>query len=306
MTGAVPPEEEVTPPAPVETLLEEFRDDEVLEEGTPHGREVHGLLGFYGKKGCGKGGVVEIEFRGFADALAEVPVIGLKEEDDVPRFQHREPLPGGIVGDAGFAGEIGQIQHLSSSCSGQREEFPEGVQIPHIHHLPHVPLQIGTNVVLSPYPCVQVPVMHRWVEAGKQYRIQRHLPQSVPQFPQAEGQKLQIGRPSRKALADPGKNPEPLTSREYPSPGWHEVQDLLQVGEQIRGVLDFIQHGALGKPVQKAPGVFPGMGTHIQVFQRRIRHLRKGRHREGGLPGLPGTGQDHGRVLGCKVPKRLQ
>ena len=53
------------------------------------------------------------------------------------------------------------------------------------------------------------------------------------------------------------------------------IDDNLNVEEQIRGSLDFVQYGAIRKPIKKAFGVGCGKAALFNSLQRYIGNIRE-------------------------------
>ncbi|HME71516.1 MAG TPA: hypothetical protein VKM54_16840, partial [Myxococcota bacterium] len=66
--------------------------------------------------------VREVELRRLHEALAEVPVEGPKQMDQVRGLEHRDPLARGGLGDAGVGAEAREVEQLTTPGRAELEE----------------------------------------------------------------------------------------------------------------------------------------------------------------------------------------
>lgn len=96
----------------------------------------------------GEAGIAEVEFRGLDEPLVEIGEPRLDQENQVAGLEDREPGLGGDASDAGIRCEGVDVYQLADASGTKLDESLEGSEILDFENLPHIPLQIGADVVL--------------------------------------------------------------------------------------------------------------------------------------------------------------
>lgn len=149
---------------------------------------------------------------------------------------------------------------------------------------------VHTGAVQGRVPALQDPLVQR-ADAAR-WKL-------VP----GQRQQVQVGDAARETLGNVFLKQEMVGAREYEAAHARVlVQDPLQIGEQLRHALRFIQHGTFGKLGQEASWIAHGPSARIRIFQTRVRLFRKNRPNQCGFTGL--TRPDHGN--GLELPDQQQ
>ncbi len=168
----------------------------------------------------------------------------------------------------------------------------KGRSVTDVNESVDVPLQIGLNVVSVPQGGVDIAVPDRGVEPGPEEFFQSGRGSIHPlEFAETEGQERNGRDTAGQTLGNLLHESKLLGAGQYEQP--HSavvINSGLQVGEEIRTALSFVNDGAVRKMFQKAPGI-PGRKVElVGVLQRYIGSVLKDLFDQGRFAGLPGAG----------------
>jgi hypothetical protein len=104
-----------------------------------------------------EGWIAEVELGRFDQAIVEVGEPWTDEEDEVAGLQDGEPGLGGDSGDAGVGCERRDVEQLAGPPGTELDEALEGGEILDLENLPHIPLQVGADVILKNLPAAHAP-----------------------------------------------------------------------------------------------------------------------------------------------------
>ena len=214
------------------------------------------------------------------------------------------------MGHAGVGSQRRQVEFLRGPARDQPQKRGEGGQAGHLQRLAHVPLDVGLGVARDPVVRRKVAVAYPRVAARP-----NHGPEFVvdgtaraygeaANLLQAKGQEVQRGDPAGKGLADRFGQAKMLRSGEHEATGRGVLVHLaLQVGEQARRPLHFVEDDGTGMPGQKAPRVGFGELANVQRLQADVVVAGEARPAKSRLPGLTRTGDGHDRHLTGRLEK---
>lgn len=77
-------------------------------------------------------------------------MVGLKQVDDVACFQHRNPFPGGAMGDATICGQGRKIEQLTGTGGTHPEKALKTGQVADVEQATNIALQVGIDVIGEP------------------------------------------------------------------------------------------------------------------------------------------------------------
>ena len=184
------------------------------------------------------------------------------------------------------------IEQLADTPGAQPGELDEGIAVPNILHLAHISFDVGLDVGRVKVSRCNVAVVNARVAAPENHAF--ILLCARFQFGKRKRQQVQYGSTTRQGLADF------LHQQEVRRASQNELElpvliyKPLEVGEQVRGVLDFIQDGA-GRIVGEEPArIGQCKLADVRLFQGDIGQVGKGGADKSRLAGLawPGEGND--------------
>ena len=142
------------------------------------------------------------------------------------------------------------------------------------------------------------------VTAGEQSFLQsRRRRGEAQRLAPRQGQQVMHRRAAGKGLANRFEQRQILRAGENPAPRRRIlVDDALQIGEQIRHPLHFVNDGAAGKLAKEGAGVFLGEGPYIQGLQRQVAMFREQGAAQGGFATLPRPGKGDSRKVLSRLP----
>jgi len=73
------------------------------------------------------------------------------------------------------------------------------------------------------------------------------------------------------------------------------IDHTLEVGEELRDALDFIEDGAIRDLAKECTGVLLGEGAGVWIFEREVWEIRSEEARERGFSRLPRAGDGENR-----------
>jgi hypothetical protein len=134
------------------------------------------------------------------------------------------------------------------------------------------------------------------IEPRQQEKIQRFGKGGSPDFGDAEGEQFQEGGPAGQGLVDRVHDFElPAAGEDKLPRDFAFIDDTLDVGNELRTALDFVNNDALRVGGEEAARIGGSEFADVRAFQVGIGHVREDLAAQGGLAALPGTGQgDHG------------
>jgi len=162
VAAVITPEEETRCLVTVYPVLEQFGDDEGLEDLAAKGVDQEVVRLADAEEIAEEAGIQEVQLRTPGQAVVEAAMVGPQPDAEEARLQDIEPAAGGAVADAAVAGEGGQVQQLPVAPGAEAQEAPEQLEVGHVQDVPHVPLDVGPEVVLVPAPRAR----RRWWTGG--------------------------------------------------------------------------------------------------------------------------------------------
>jgi len=195
---------------------------------------------------------------------------------------------------AGVIAEGRQVQLLPGPAGAELEEPGKGLEIADIDDLAHIPLDIGRGVVGQPLMGGDVSIINPGIGAlpEKRKEIGRRIGKSV-EFFEAGWQKRQDAAPAGKGLGDGLRQAEMLGTGQYEASRIGAIIHVaLQIIEQFRGMLDFIDDDVMVIFGEKTTRVISGEIPAVEGFQGYIAAFGPGCPAQGGLARLPGP-RDH-------------
>jgi hypothetical protein len=163
-------------------------------------------------------------------------------------------------------------------CPHTLQEIHEGAQIAYVQQLSHVALHVGGHVVGEPLMRGNLPVENAWIRPGPQHLEQFSWRRRKPlQLRPAGWQEFEQPRAPGQRLGDRCVQRELLRPSENEATGCGSLIDLyLEIAEEIRRALCFVDDGAVWEGGQEATRVGGGELAHVQGLQTDIRQAGKG------------------------------
>jgi len=225
----------------------------------------------------------------------------------VAGLEDGEPRLCGDAGDAGIRCEGVDVDQLADAPGAELDEALEGSEVLDFENLPHIPLQIGADVVLEPEGWFYRAVVNRWEEAGVKKFVHRgRCAVGGLEFRQGEGQKGEHGCPPGEALGDRLDQFELTGSGEdeasHPPVG---IDDSLKIREESGDSLNLIENGSVRGLAQECAWVLSGEGPGVRVFQGKVGKVRGEEAGQGCFSRLPGTGNAEDRESSQALPRCL-
>ena len=186
--------------------------------------------------------------------------------------------------------EAAEIQKLSRTARTEPQKPLKLAEVADVEQLPHIPLDVGLDVVCKPYARIQMPVVERRIAPVKHGLVERRRQQGcAAEFRCRQRQEIEQRHPAGQALRDPGEEPELLGAREHETARLPNlVNDALQPLEEPGAALHFIQNHPLVECLEKPRRI-------------RLRELPLGWILETGV-GVPGEDRPHQRCL-ARLPR---
>lgn len=91
----------------------------------------------------GQAGIEKIELGGLDEPLVEVIEMGTEQEDDVTRFEDRDPGCGGVVCNLTVGGQRRQVEQLPGARGAHPDKTLKCRKVAHIDELATVPFDIS-------------------------------------------------------------------------------------------------------------------------------------------------------------------
>ena len=248
--------------------------------------------------------------------LAEVPVVGGQQHHEPARDEQVQPPARGGGAHPRVASQAGEVQHLAGRGADEREERAERLEVADLLHVPQVALEVGLDVALHPQVAVDVGIEARLgpgaaVEPVGEVDLRGAAAgvraEAVEQLPEAgggrrpddlgnrEGIEVEHGCPPREGLAHAPHQREVLRAGEQPAARLPAGVDVvLDVVEELRLVLDFVEDDAVAGVREKPDGVVARDVAHVRALERYV-PMGGGEllAEEGGLAGLTGSDDEH-------------
>jgi hypothetical protein len=222
--------------------------------------------------------VAKVELRGLQEALGEIGEPGLDPEDQVAGLEDGEPRIGRHPRDPGIGGERRDVDKLADPPGTEDKEALEGGEIVDAQDLAHVPLHIRGHEVLEPVCSGNAAIM----DTRKQSLLKQRLDSGDwlsrrTEFTEGEREQGEQAGPSREALRDGIQHLELAGTREKQSAGLRVGIDFsLEVGEQGRTPLDFVEDGLGTELAEESPRILSGEAAGVGILQREVGGIRCG------------------------------
>ena len=302
----------------------DFAENGVFQQGAAHGPQ-QGVAGVEQSREVSRqGGVQEVKFGRFHQALAQVRVVWPEKDDLKAGFQHREPGSRCVHRNADVAGDFADVEDLRGPGGQGHQKTVEVRQVGDVLNAADVPFQVGLHVGGHPEPRVPFRLNDQLRKAAAEdlredllgiqgfvRRVEEGL--GFPErwgvrreraFGGGEGQECQNGNPAGQRLRDALHQGKALGAGEDVAPfllpvGVHVPLDVV---EQLRSVLDLVQHHRRRILGEEKAGIVERQGAHVRLVQVHEpvcpgeRVLQRG-----GLAGLPRSGEHQSGKLPCRL-----
>ena len=259
-------------------------------------------------------GVQEVQLGALDQPLAEISVVRPQERHDETRLEDRKPSPGGGMGNSRVVSEGGQIEQLTVSAGAQPDKAAEGFDVTDVDDLSNVAFHVGSIIVAKPLLWIEVLVVDPGVEASEEgvhqidprrgfHSRKRSADRrewqalTARQLGQREWQQVEHGGAPGQRLTDGSQQQEVLRTGQDEPPGAASlIDDRLNVGEQIRCALHFIEDDRVTVLREESPRVLERETANVRILEGRVIVAGKGGSNERCLSRLPRTRQGHHRV----------
>ncbi len=230
--------------------------------------------------------IVEIKLGAFDDSLVEVPVMRREQEDDEACLKHEDPAARRVNGNAAVRCQARVAKELTGSAGAKRQEPFEHIEIADVRQAPHIALNVGLDVVREPNLRGDLAVVDPWIktcaqslpkvearrmiaeESYRRIRVCLFLPL---QFGSGEGHQVEDAAPAGQCLRDPAHQQEIVGPREDKPAGRGVLVDrALNVGQQVRDMLNLVDDHRVVKLAQEPQRIFPGETSLVYLFERHV------------------------------------
>ena len=223
---------------------------------------------------------------------------GRQLEYDVAGLEDGEPVPRRSLRYASVRAQGTEVGELPHPPRAKTHEPLERGQIAYLADPPNIAFDVRLQVVAERLRGIQSAIVNPRIESRIEDVVQRVARSRAPPFGKRERQEPQQRRAAGERLADGLGEAKLLAPDEDEEAGAAViVGQHLQVGQEIRDALDFVQDRALGKPCEKAPRVGLGECPLVGSVQVHMGQPGEGGAAERGLPRLPRPGDRDERVL---------
>lgn len=267
-----------------------------FEEGALHGAVPELLcVAVAGEEGR-QAAVQHVELRGLDETLGGGAREGHQALHDAARLEHRGPAAGGGGRDTAVPGELRVAQELGAARGAEPQEALEGLEVPDLHELADVALEVRLEVARHPQPQVDPAVQARLGEGTPEQLAGGARARFVGELGRAQPEEVQDGGAAREALRRALHEREALRACQDPLAGPPVSVDAgLQVGEELGRVLDLVEDPRRRVRGEEGARILERRGPDVGILQRgepeRGAELLADQRR---LARLAGSGDHHG------------
>ena len=157
--------------AVIRLRLEELGHDPVFKQGTALGVDADVVGSAHADEPGSEPGIAEVELGRLDEAFVQVGEPRTDEENEVAGLEHGQPGLGGDAGDAGVRRKRGDVEKLADPPGTELDEALKRGEILNVENLPHIPLQVGADVILKPNGGIDRAVMDRREKTGMEQGV---------------------------------------------------------------------------------------------------------------------------------------
>ena len=151
--------------------LEDLGHDPVFKQGTALGVDAEVVGSAHADEPGSEPGIAEVELGRFDEALVEIGEPRADQKHQMAGLEYGQPGLGGDAGDAGVRRERGDVEKLADPPGTELDEALESGEILDVENLPHIPLQVGADVILKPNGGIDRAVMDRRKKTGMEQGV---------------------------------------------------------------------------------------------------------------------------------------
>ena len=280
--------------------------------------------------------VGEIDLGGLDEPFAHVREVRAEHEHLPGRFQHGQPRLDGVDRDPEIPRYVAQVQKLTASGRQNHEEALEFGEISHLPEGAHVAFEVGLDIASVPQGGIAFGVREGFRVSASQERLPEPRVGKTPgragrrrpggrctlrlprqgeiraalRLPPGQWEQMEHGGATGQRLTDILREREILRTGQQVLP--HRVPiavyPLLDVEEEIGGVLRFVVDDRGSKGLEEGARIFPRRHPNVRRLQRDVAMARaEETQQQRRLAGLARTGEHHRRKLARRsLQQRLQ